>query len=128
MIIMASLHSDQAARFLRLLAASSAVLVALLCAAPGLAQETCTSAQCHAGLVAAANVHAAADSCDSCHEALGEPHPQKGKRTFKLTESRRPSAPTATTRSARRSRCIHRSAKGCAPPATIPTRPRKPSS
>lgn len=85
MIIMASLHSDQAARFLRLLAASSAVLVALLCAAPGLAQETCTSAQCHAGLVAAANVHAATDSCDSCHEALGEPHPQKGKRTFKLT-------------------------------------------
>jgi len=49
------------------------------------AQETCTSAQCHATLVAGADVHPATEDCESCHEATAEPHPQPGKKTFALS-------------------------------------------
>lgn len=51
------------------------------------AQQACTAAGCHDALVKGKSVHAAAESCDGCHEATvpGAPHPQKGKKTFKLT-------------------------------------------
>ena len=48
------------------------------------AAESCASAGCHATLVAGQSVHAATDSCGDCHESVAEPHPQKGKATFKL--------------------------------------------
>ena len=48
------------------------------------AQETCQSAQCHATLLQASSVHEATESCDTCHESVATPHPQKGKATFKL--------------------------------------------
>src|SRR5215470_8298085 len=50
------------------------------------AQESCTSAQCHAELLKRKTVHPATESCENCHESTGSPHPQKGKKTFKLTE------------------------------------------
>jgi predicted CXXCH cytochrome family protein len=50
------------------------------------AEETCTTASCHAALLKGKNVHAAAEACDSCHESTAAPHPQKGKQTFKLTQ------------------------------------------
>lgn len=46
------------------------------------------SAQCHADKLRGATVHAAAEACDSCHTPLAEqaaPHPQEGKKTFRLT-------------------------------------------
>lgn len=54
-------------------------------AAAARAADTCASAECHASLVAGKSVHAATDSCTDCHETVAEPHPQKGKATFKLT-------------------------------------------
>src|SRR5215471_3195495 len=53
---------------------------------PALAQGSCVSAQCHANILKGKNVHPATESCDSCHEAVSKPHPQKGKKTFKLTD------------------------------------------
>lgn len=63
------------------------VLVAALFLLPrgARAAESCTTAQCHAKLVQGKTVHPATDSCDSCHESVATPHPQKGKKTFKLT-------------------------------------------
>jgi len=74
--------------FRRLLPPLAAIVVgAFWLAAPeASAQETCASAQCHAALLKAKTVHAAAESCDTCHEASATPHPQKGKKTFKLTQ------------------------------------------
>jgi len=71
---------------------SAGVFVVLLCGSPlaprGLAaQESCQSAQCHAALLQASSVHEAAESCDSCHESVATPHPQKGKATYKLTDA-----------------------------------------
>ena len=59
--------------------------VLLVCGAAG-AEEGCTSADCHAKLVKGSTVHPVAESCDSCHESVDTPHPQKGKKTFKLTQ------------------------------------------
>jgi predicted CXXCH cytochrome family protein len=50
-----------------------------------LAQESCVSAQCHATLLKAKTVHPATESCESCHESVAKPHPQKAKKTFKLS-------------------------------------------
>lgn len=49
------------------------------------AQESCVSAQCHATILHGKNVHPATESCESCHESIETSHPQKGKKTFKLT-------------------------------------------
>jgi predicted CXXCH cytochrome family protein len=57
----------------------------LVCRA-AFAQEGCASAACHATLLKAKNVHPATESCESCHESVATPHPQKGTKTFKLTE------------------------------------------
>jgi predicted CXXCH cytochrome family protein len=72
---------------LRFLAAAVAALAGNLLASGALAQETCASARCHAPLLAAGNLHAAAESCDNCHEPVAEPHPQKGKPTFRLSSA-----------------------------------------
>ena len=50
------------------------------------AEATCTTAECHATLLKHKTVHPATDSCDSCHESIATPHPQKEKKTFKLTQ------------------------------------------
>jgi predicted CXXCH cytochrome family protein len=49
------------------------------------AQESCTTAQCHAALLKGKNVHAATDPCSNCHEPVSTPHPKPGTKTFKLT-------------------------------------------
>jgi predicted CXXCH cytochrome family protein len=49
------------------------------------AEETCATASCHAGLLKPKNVHAATESCGNCHESTATPHPQAGKKTFKLS-------------------------------------------
>ena len=49
------------------------------------AEETCVTASCHAGVLKAKNAHAATESCTNCHEAAAIPHPQAGKKTFKLS-------------------------------------------
>lgn len=55
--------------------------------APGAARgESCVSTQCHPGIFKAKHVHPAAESCDSCHQAVAAPHPQKKKTTFKLLQ------------------------------------------
>lgn len=68
----------------------SLAAVLLLCGAPGpggdaWAQDGCVSAPCHAKLLEAGTVHPIAPTCESCHESVAAPHPQKGKQTFKLT-------------------------------------------
>jgi len=50
------------------------------------AAEGCVTAQCHATLLKAKNVHPVAESCDSCHQAQSTPHPQKNVKTFKLIQ------------------------------------------
>lgn len=47
------------------------------------AQEGC--ATCHAKMLKGKAVHPAAQSCESCHQSIG-PHPQQGKRGFKLVQ------------------------------------------
>ena len=58
----------------------------LFVAFPAAAEETCVTAQCHATLLKAKNVHPPTDSCTTCHESVTTPHPQKDKKTFKLTQ------------------------------------------
>ncbi len=49
------------------------------------AEESCVTSSCHAGLLKAKTVHPAAESCTACHESTATPHPQAGKKTFKLS-------------------------------------------
>jgi predicted CXXCH cytochrome family protein len=51
------------------------------------AQNTCVTSQCHSTILKAKNIHPATESCDSCHEAISQPHPQKGMKTFKTSEN-----------------------------------------
>ena len=53
--------------------------------APAAAGDDCVT--CHARLLEGSSVHAAAESCDTCHEPVQTGHPQKGVKTFKLTQS-----------------------------------------
>lgn len=71
-------------RFLRALILAAAVLATWERAS---AEESCTTAECHATLVKGTTVHAATDPCDNCHESVAAPHPQKGKQTFKLVQT-----------------------------------------
>jgi predicted CXXCH cytochrome family protein len=57
----------------------------LLAGQASAAGNPCATAGCHETLVQGKSVHAAAEACDGCHEAAVTPHPQKGKKTFKLT-------------------------------------------
>ena len=63
------------------------VLVYILTSETSLAQETCVSSQCHVTLLKPKVVHAATESCESCHESILQPHPQKGVKTFKSIEN-----------------------------------------
>jgi predicted CXXCH cytochrome family protein len=58
----------------------------LLASRDAVAQESCVSAQCHATLLNARNVHPPTETCDTCHESVATPHPQKGRKTFKLAQ------------------------------------------
>ena len=60
-------------------------LVLLLGGRAAAAQETCATAQCHASLIAKKTVHPATESCTGCHDSVDASHPQKGKKTFKLS-------------------------------------------
>jgi predicted CXXCH cytochrome family protein len=63
------------------------LLAGLMCIAhrDAVSQETCVSGSCHASVLKGNTIHAATQSCDSCHESVATPHPQKGQKTFKLT-------------------------------------------
>ncbi len=50
------------------------------------AQQSCTTAECHAKIVAGKKVHDATEDCSVCHKSVATPHPQKGKKTFALNE------------------------------------------
>jgi len=50
------------------------------------AEVNCTAGPCHAKLVKAELVHPATESCDTCHESVATPHPQAGKKGFKLAQ------------------------------------------
>ena len=63
-----------------LLAVAALALLGLASSAP--AQEPC--AACHASVTRGKLVHAPTEDCSGCHEAVSQPHPQKGKKTFKL--------------------------------------------
>jgi len=59
------------------------------CLLPGpdsAAQGGCVTAQCHATLLKAGTLHPPVESCDSCHESTGAPHPGQGAKTFKLVQ------------------------------------------
>jgi predicted CXXCH cytochrome family protein len=58
----------------------------LLVCDDAMAEEGCTSAECHAQLLKGSTVHPIAETCESCHESVETPHPKKGKKTFKLTQ------------------------------------------
>jgi predicted CXXCH cytochrome family protein len=60
--------------------------VLLVAGRDALAQSSCVTAQCHATILTKSNVHPPSESCDSCHESVATPHPQKGSKTFKLTQ------------------------------------------
>jgi predicted CXXCH cytochrome family protein len=62
------------------------IAVLLFAGRDAVAQNSCVTAQCHATLIAKTNVHPPTESCDSCHEVAATPHPQKGAKTFKLTQ------------------------------------------
>jgi predicted CXXCH cytochrome family protein len=62
---------------------------ALVVALPGTAtsaraEGSCVTAECHASLLARRHVHPATQSCGDCHEETATPHPQAGKKTFRL--------------------------------------------
>ena len=59
---------------------------ALLVCTPAIAEDSCASADCHAKLLKGSTVHPVAEACDGCHQSVETPHPQKGKKTFKLTQ------------------------------------------
>ena len=61
------------------------LLAGLLLARPASGEQTCVTPQCHETLLKGKSVHAATQSCDACHEATADSHPEAGKKTFKLT-------------------------------------------
>ncbi len=69
------------------IAAASVVLCGcvLLCRA-AVADESCVTGKCHATLLKGQSIHPVAESCSGCHESTATPHPQKGQKTFKLTQ------------------------------------------
>ena len=70
----------------RLMSRLALPIAALLLAGRATAENTCVTAECHATLLSKKDVHAPAESCDTCHEAVESTHPQKGKATFKLAQ------------------------------------------
>lgn len=70
----------------RLLLAALVGGAVLLASTAAVAEEGCVSDKCHAKLLKAETVHPIAESCETCHQSVDTPHPQKGKKTFKLTQ------------------------------------------
>ncbi len=66
------------------------VAVALFCAIitiPAAAHaDGCVTAQCHQGMLKTKNIHPGAEPCDTCHQSVSTPHPQKKQKTFKLAQ------------------------------------------
>src|ERR1700690_3305150 len=60
------------------------VFVALGSAAS--AEDGCVTSKCHGSIISNVVVHPVASSCDTCHEQVSKPHPQKSVKTFKLTQ------------------------------------------
>ena len=58
----------------------------LLASTAAIAEEGCVSGQCHVKLLTGSTVHPVAENCESCHESVSTPHPNKGTKTFKLTQ------------------------------------------
>lgn len=50
------------------------------------ASESCVTSQCHSLMLKSKNIHPIVYNCESCHQPTGEPHPQKGKKTFFLIQ------------------------------------------
>jgi predicted CXXCH cytochrome family protein len=48
------------------------------------AEESCSAVACHGPILEGKNAHPPTESCESCHESTASPHPQQGKKTFKL--------------------------------------------
>jgi predicted CXXCH cytochrome family protein len=48
--------------------------------------QGCITSQCHKGMLKTKNIHPGAEPCETCHEAVSTPHPEKGKSTFKLAQ------------------------------------------
>ena len=55
-------------------------------AVPVAPQEGCVTAKCHKGMLKTKNIHPAAEPCDTCHESVKAPHPQKNAKTFKFSQ------------------------------------------
>ena len=50
------------------------------------AEQGCVNTKCHQGMLKTKYIHPGASPCDSCHQSITTPHPQKNKKTFKLTQ------------------------------------------
>lgn len=58
----------------------------LLLAPRAFAEEGCTTASCHPKVLQGKHVHPPTETCTDCHASVSTPHPQKGQKTFKLSE------------------------------------------
>ncbi len=81
-------HTTDLRRAFRVAPALAATIGLVLAVGPrALAATEASCVSCHAKLTKAKNAHPAAEDCATCHEPVGgAPHPQKGKKTFKLTQ------------------------------------------
>ncbi len=61
-------------------------MTAFLFPGPAPAQEGCVTGQCHQSMQKAKYTHPATDTCDTCHQRVLTPHPQKLKKTFRLIQ------------------------------------------
>ena len=59
---------------------------ALLACHEATAQDSCVSEKCHTTVLKGSTAHPIAESCGICHESVATPHPEKGKKTFKLSQ------------------------------------------
>lgn len=46
----------------------------------------CVTSNCHKGMLKTRNIHPVAEPCDTCHQSIATPHPQKKGKTFKLAQ------------------------------------------
>ncbi len=46
----------------------------------------CVTNKCHADMLKTKDIHPAAEPCDTCHQSIKTPHPQKNVKTFKLVD------------------------------------------
>ncbi len=60
--------------------------LSIVCAYAAAAEQGCVTAKCHQGMLKTKNIHPVADPCDTCHQSILTPHPQKSTKTFKLAQ------------------------------------------